>query len=164
MKKTKGVTLISLVITVIVLLIITGISIYSGKEIIKKAKLEELKTNMLLIKAKAKEYVEEANFKMGINPDDNKKSEVRAEVYINTAKLESAADMTLNDNIPTAECYKLTAEAIEVWGLNEIEIDEGEYYLIQFKDTENTNLSVEIYNTKGYEGKYSLTEIEQIEE
>lgn len=164
MKKNRGVTLISLIITIIVLLIIAGISIHSGKEVIRKAQLEQLKTNMLLIKAKAKEYVEEANFKMGINPDDNKKSEVRKEVYINTAKLETAADIDSNDNIPTAECYKLTKDAIDVWGLNEIEIEEGEDYLIQFKDTDNANLSVEVYNTNGYNGKYSLTEIEQIEE
>ena len=167
MKKNEGVTLISLVITIIILLIIAGISVYSGKDVIKKAQLEELKTNMLLIEAKAKGYVEEANFKMGINPDDAKKNEVRNEVYINTAKLTSANDITNNSNIPTSECYKLTQEAIEEWGLKEIEIKEGEDYLIQFKDTiseENTDLSVEIYNTKGYNGKYSLTEIEQIEE
>lgn len=167
MKKNKGVTLISLVITIIILLIIASISLYSGKGIIKKAQLEELKTNMLLIEAKAKQYVEEANFKMGINPDDTKKSEVRNEVYINTAKLTSANDMTTDISIPTSDCYKLTQEAIDAWGLSEMEIEEGEYYLIQFKDTitaENTSLSVEIYNTKGYNGKYSLTEIEQIEE
>ena len=167
MSKNKGVTIISLVITIIILLIIAGISIQSGKDIIKQAQLEELKTNMLLIEAKAKGYVEEANFKMGINPDDAKKSEVRTEVYINNAKLATASDITADSSIPTSECYKLTPEAIEEWGLNKIEIQEGEYYLIQFKDTitaENTSLSVEIYNTKGYNGKYSLTEIEQIEE
>ena len=167
MRRNRGVTLLSLVITIIILLIIAGISINSGKGVIKQAQLEELKTNMLLIEAKAKGYVEEANFKMGINPVDAKKSEVRTEVYVNTAKLDLASDITANSSIPTSKCYKLTEEAIKLWGLNEIKIKEGEYYLIQFKDTiteENTSLSVEVYNTKGYNGKYSLTEIEQIEE
>ena len=167
MHKNKGVTLLSLVITIVILLIIAGISIQSGKDIIKKTQLEELKTNMLLIEAKAKGYVEEANFKMGINPDDAKKSEVRNEVYVSNAKLETASDITADSSIPTSECYKLTQEAMQSWGLNKIKVEEGEYYLIQFKDTitaENTSLSVEIYNTKGYNGKYSLTEIEQIEE
>lgn len=167
MHKNKGVTLITLVITIVVLVIIAGISLYSGKDIIKKAQLEELKTNMLLIEAKAKGYVEEANFKMGINPDDDKKNQVRTEVYINTAKLALANDIITDSSIPISECYKLTQETIQEWGLNKIEIEEGEDYLIQFRDTittENTSLSVEIYNTKGYNGKYSLTEIEQIEE
>ena len=167
MSRNKGVTLISLVVTIIVLLIIAGISIYSGKGVIKKAKLEELKTNMLLIEAKTKQYVEEANFKMGVDPDDEKKSKVREEVYINNAKLEPASDITADGSIPILECYKLTQDALKEWGLTELEIIEGEDYLIQFKDIineENTKLSVEIYNTKGYDGKYSLTEIEQIEE
>ena len=67
--KNRGITLASLVITIIVLLIIAGISVYSGTDIIKRAKLEELKTNMLLIETKAKECVENANFKLGKTGD-----------------------------------------------------------------------------------------------
>ena len=55
-KNNKGITLIALTITIIILLILASITIYSGKESIKKAQLESLKTNMLLIKAKAKEH------------------------------------------------------------------------------------------------------------
>ena len=76
-KEEKGVTLIVLVITIIVLSIIASIGYFNGKEVIQKAKLESLKTNMLLIQAKAKECVENATFKMGINPDYAKKNEVR---------------------------------------------------------------------------------------
>ena len=50
-KNNKGITLIALTITIIILLILASITIYSGKESIKKAQLESLKTNMLLIKA-----------------------------------------------------------------------------------------------------------------
>ena len=64
-EKNNGVTLLALVITIVVLLIIAGITVYEGKETINRAKLEELRTNMLLIQAKSKEYVEEANFKIG---------------------------------------------------------------------------------------------------
>ena len=67
-KENKGITLVALTITIIVLLIIAGIAIYSGNDIIKNAKLESLKTNMLLIQAKAKDYCEEASFKLGTNP------------------------------------------------------------------------------------------------
>lgn len=157
----KGITLISLVITIIVLLIIAGISVYSGKETIEKAQLESLRTNMLLIQAKAKEYVEEANFKMGISPDDAKKATVREEVYEGEAKLQKATNVTAPESIPVADCYKVTEETLNDWGLDKIEIKAEEYYLIQFDDT---NATVEIYNTKGYNGSYSLTEIDAIEE
>ena len=59
----KGVTLLILVIMIIVMLIIAGITIYSGTEAIQRAGLENLKTNLLLIEAKTKEYVEEVSFK-----------------------------------------------------------------------------------------------------
>ena len=64
--KERGVTLVALVVTIAVLSIIAGIAIYTGKDTIKRANLEELRTNMLLIEAKAKGLVEEANFKIGL--------------------------------------------------------------------------------------------------
>ena len=45
----NGVTLVTLVITIIVLLIIASISIYVGTDIIKKANLQNINTNMMLI-------------------------------------------------------------------------------------------------------------------
>ena len=48
-RKERGVTLVALVITVVVLLIIASIAVYSGSDTVRKAKLEELRTNMLLI-------------------------------------------------------------------------------------------------------------------
>ena len=160
----KGVTLISLVITIVVLLIIAGITINVGTKTIKQTKLEELKTNMLLIEAKAKEYVEEATFKMGINPDDTKKEEVRGQVYGKDseegAQLEKATTVPTEFGISdTSTCYWLTTEAKQKWGLDKMESDENEY-LIKFNEIDVT---VEVYISEGYNGKYSLTEIEQVE-
>lgn len=87
-RESNGITLTSLVVTIVMLVIIAGISIYSGKATIKKARLEGLKTNMLLIQAKAKEYVEEANFKIGKNTD--KVEKVREDVYEDKCGLEKA--------------------------------------------------------------------------
>ena len=71
LKENRGVTLLALVITIVVMIIIAGIAVYTGTDTIKKAKLEELKTNMLLIEAKAKGLVEEVNFKIGLTkPED----------------------------------------------------------------------------------------------
>ena len=50
----KGITLASLVITIIVLLIIASIAIYYGTEAIKKANVENIRTNMLLINSQIK--------------------------------------------------------------------------------------------------------------
>jgi Tfp pilus assembly protein PilE len=161
--RTEGITLVALSITIIVLLILAGIGVYSGTEVIKKAKLEGLKTDMLLIKAKAREYVEDADFKMGINPTDEKKIEVRNNVYVENAKLEKAEldDISRFGITDDTTCYWLTSEAKNNWGLDNMELADDERYLIKFDEE---NLTVEVYNTNGYNGKYSLTEIEQIEE
>lgn len=161
MKKSKGVTLISLMIVVIILIIIAGITVYTGKNVLKKAQLEELRTNMLMVQAKAKEYVELANFKMGINPTAEKRAAVRQEIYEGQAKLQKAEGTSVPTGITiTNDMYKVTEETLKEWGLEKLEINERNTYLINFDDT---NATVEIYNTKGINGKYSLTEIDAME-
>lgn len=162
--RTEGVTLITLCIIIIIMIMIAGISIYSIKNRVKEAELEELKTNMLLIQAKAKEYIEDATFKMGMNADDTKKASVRNEVYIENAKLQKVVDNELSSDLGITDmttCYWLTTEAQESWGLNKMSFQKDEKYLIQFDETNET---VEVYSTKGYKGNYSLTAIEQIKE
>ena len=162
-RKENAITLISLAITVIVILIISSVATYSGKEIIRKGKLEELRTNMLLIQAKAKEDVEDANFKMGLAPDETRKEEVRKSVYVDGAKLEEVNAQEYGiDN--SSVCYKVTKETLNIWGLDKIELKDNEDYLIAFDDE---NATVEIYNTKGFvddngDTRNSLTDIEEI--
>ena len=162
-RKENAITLISLAITVIVILIISSVATYSGKEIIRKGKLEELRTNMLLIQAKAKEYVEDANFKMGLAPDETRKEEVRRSVYVDGAKLEEVNAQEYGiDN--SSVCYKVTKETLNIWGLDKIELKDNEDYLIAFDDE---NATGEIYNTKGFvddngDTRNSLTDIEEI--
>lgn len=160
-KNQKGITQITLIITIIILLIIAGIGIYTGTDSLNKVKLEEIKTNMLLIEAKAREYVEEANFKIGKETEEVKIEEIKREIYETKGKLKKASNENLKtetENIPINNCYIITKETLEKWGLNKIKIDENkqEKYLIEFNEKE---IKVEIYNTKGYEGKYSLTDL-----
>ena len=164
-RKERGVTLVALVITVVVLLIIASIAVYSGSDTVRKAKLEELRTNMLLIEAKARGLVEEVNFKIGLTkPEDTKyaekKEQAENEVYVG-AGLEKANGVSAPSTIPVSECYKVTDTTLQNWGLEDMEKEEGEEYLIKFDDV---NATVEVYNTLGYNGKYSLTEIDSIEE
>ena len=70
LKNNKGITLMTLVITIIVLLIIVSITVNYGIDSISKAQIQNMQTNMLLIEAKAKKYVENANFQLGVKPDE----------------------------------------------------------------------------------------------
>lgn len=163
--KTQGVTLIALTITIVVLLILAGIGFSSGKDTIQKAQLEELKTNLLLIQAKAREYVEEANFKIGIGTNKEQQAEktesVRKEIYEDTEKLKKLEQIPEQFNIQEADIgawYSLTPETKQKWGLEKL--NKEEQYIIHFDEI---NEKVDVYYTEGYEGKYSLVEIDQIQ-
>lgn len=172
-KRDKGITLVALSVTIIVLIIISSIAIYSGSKTIKKANLESLKTNMLLIEAKARECVEEANFKLG--PNGQKSSEIeniRKKIYENedekSAGLKKISELKTENpkieiptQIPQGEnVYWVTPEAMKKWGLDKIKLEDGEVYLIEFNEIEAT---VKIYNNLGFNNKYSLSEINQEE-
>lgn len=157
----RGITLVALVVTIIVLLILAGIGINTGISSMEKVKLEELKTNMLLIEAKARECVEEANFRMGGSTEEKVVEAVRTEIYEENNKLEKANSTNVPNNpgkIDLTDCYVITQETFDLWGLNKIKLSEDEKYLVRFNEKE---IKVEeVYNTKGYDGKYSLTQIE----
>ena len=157
----RGITLVALVVTIIVLLILAGIGINTGISSMEKVKLEELKTNMLLIEAKARECVEEANFRMGATTDETIVESVRKEIYEVNNKLEKANSTNVPNSlgeIDLTDCYVITQETFDLWGLNKIKLSEDEKYLVRFNEKE---IKVEeVYNTKGYDGKYSLTQIE----
>ena len=93
MKNNKGITMIALVITIGLLLILAGISVGTGGKIIKQSELENLKTNMLLIKVKGKEYVENANFKLGTGTEEEKNA------HIEQAKKELVGEELKDGNI-----------------------------------------------------------------
>ena len=160
-KNNKGITLIALTITIIILLILASITIYSGKESIKKAQLESLKTNMLLIKAKAKEYVEQASFKNGVN-----KSEISEEAKNELKGKEANASDYSKQNITINGgeiLYKLTSDNQKEMGLKDVKLGSNEEYLVKYNIKDVT---VEVYNTSGYENNgttvYSLSELEKI--
>lgn len=176
MKKNNqnGITLVILTITIIVLIILAGITIHTGTESIRKANLEGLKTNMLLIETKAREFVENASFDLGIDPEnatDEMKTNAQAELTGDdkgtlVTSGDSIIDQLLNIGISQADIdngnvCKLTTENLEKMGINDVESnDEEGWYVIVYNINDTT---AEIYHTMGYQGKYSLTDIEQIE-
>lgn len=172
MEKNNGITIVSLIITIIILLILAGISIGTGNKVIKSSELENVKTNMLLIKAKGKEYVENANFKLGTNFENSADKE-----RIKTAKAELKGEeimdaSTINQNMGITQemisrdyiyYYKLSKDDLTTMGLSNVKSDENNVYIIRYnlKDVE-----VEVYNTLGFErdGKkyYSLNELQNL--
>ncbi len=172
-KKEKGVTLMALTITIIVLLILAGITIYSGSDSIKRANLEGLKTNMLLIQTKAKEYIEDASFELGVNPDgrtyeaaktylsgEEKGTNVQDVTDQNQINAVKSAGVS-NEDIEAGKVYIVSTKNIENMGIHDVESNDEEGWYVIVYDLENA--TAEIYHTQGYNGNHSLTDIENIE-
>lgn len=179
MKENKGITMVVLVITIIVLLILAGVSVGTGNKVIKSSELENVKTNMLLIKVKGKEYIENANFKLGTNFENLKDEEKENRVTTAKAELkgEEITDYNIfnqnmgitqetitNDNANYIYYYKLSENDLKDMGLSKVKSDEKNgYYVIKYNIK---NVEVEVYNTQGFErdGKihYSLSELQNL--
>ena len=182
MKKNRGITMVALVITIVVLLIIAGISIGAGNNAIKNSKLENLKTNMLLIEVKAKEQLENAKFRLGTSFD--KATEEEKTNRVNTAKSELSeftedeiVDGNIfnnntkittkkieEDNKNNIYYYKLSTKNLIDMGLKNVKSDEKNgYYIVKYNLQDST---IEIYNTEGFDDEgnvvYSLTDIKQV--
>ena len=181
MKKNRGITMVALVITIVVLLIIAGISIGAGNNAIKNSKLENLKTNMLLIEVKAKEQIENAKFRLGTSFD--KATEEEKKNRVNTAKSEFTTGKEIvdeniifnnntkittekikEDNTNNVYYYKLSTQNLMDMGLKNVKSDEKDGYYIVKYDLKNS--TIEIYNTEGFDDEgnvaYSLTDIKQV--
>ena len=174
MKENKGITMVTLIITIIVLVIVAGISIGTGNKIIKSSELENIKTNMLLIKAKGKEYVENANFKLGTNfekatDQENRLTTAKVELKGEEIKDSSIFDGKISidiseENKKNIYYYKLTTQNLVEMGLSNVKSDEKNgWYIIRY---DLINVEVEVYNTFGFERDgdkfFSLTELQNL--
>ena len=56
-------------------------------------------------------------------------------------------------------CYYLDKNTLENMGLNNIEVTQDNFFFVIFDEQD---ISVEVYNSKGYEGVYSLTQIQEL--
>ncbi len=145
----KGITLVALVITVIVLLIIASIVVYSSKDAIKNANLQSIKTNMLLIEAKAREYVENANHELGVNPSQaTEEMKNKSTSMLVGTKIENTDALVSHLNIDSKYAvYKLSEEDLNNMGIKDVSSnDKDGWYIIAY---DVTNAEVKIYNTEG---------------
>ena len=140
LKNQKGITLVVLVITIIVMLILVVVGVKFGGDAVKKAGLEDIKTDMLTIKTKAKIVAEQYNFK---DIDNLVGTQITDE---EAGKL----GLTNSDKILKWSSSDLTSQNLTTI--------EGDIYVVSY-DLDNPN-NCEIYYLEGYEGMYSLTQLQ----
>lgn len=147
----KGITLTTLVITIIVIAIIASVSVYVGTDIIKQANLQNVNTNMMLIQAKVKTISEQAKF----NKDtSNYKGKKLIEVVGNKKIDELVSNNIIEDQ---EKYYLLSQDDLNEMGFEKIQIEDG--YIVNY----DTN---EIIYVKGFEANkqtyYKLSEMKDL--
>ncbi len=173
-KNNKGITLLILVVTVIVLMIIVGTVVKYGMQAITYATYQSTKTNMLLVEAKAKEYVENANFQLGVKPEEatdemkqKARSELKGTLLTHGEVLGTRVhDIGISpDDVDNGNVFKLTKEDLEAMNIHNVESnDDKGWYIIVYNIEAAT---VKIYHTYGVrleskEIKYCLDDIRDI--
>lgn len=168
LKENKGMSIRALIIMIMIILIIAGISLVEGMSLIKKTQMENLMTNMITIRAKAKVYSEEVNAEVWEAEDKKAK---RKELYLekynmsvpsNEAELISKVDNSIN-NENGCECYEITKETLAKMELNELvdETNNGDYIVV-YNSEDYNNLEIIYqpgiqYNNNTY---YTLSSIQ----
>ena len=148
----KGITIVALIITIIVMLILATVTVEIGTGEIKRAKIEDLKTTMLLIKGRAQIVADKESF---------------GESYDNTGMVKLADAVSYDVSNLQEEFSKLEdTTSLYIWeqtAMNnnsiDVEITNTDFFVIDY-------LTGEVYYSLGYtyEGitYYSLSEMQNI--
>ena len=145
----SGITIIALIITVIVILIIAGISMSTGLDTIKRAKFESKMTNMITIKANAKIFAEEINAEVW-DLGNAEKATKRAELFQNKYYMNIIQNPTdilakLDNSIKENGCevYSLTKQTLNEMGLSDFakETEDGQF-VVAFNSKDFTKLEI----------------------
>lgn len=158
-KNQKGITLLVLVITVIVLAILATVTIQEIGGIINQIDKENVSTNMLLIQAKAKVLKEKASF----NGDDTilkgeKVSEITNNEEVNQLKANGIIDESDENYNKYYLLNKATIEELEI-GIEKMKDDE--FYIVNYG-------TGDVIYSEGYKHTdgniyYKLSEISNLE-
>lgn len=150
-KRNKGITIISLIITIIIMLILTAVTVNIGTGQIERTKLEDLKTTMLLIKGRAQIVADKEVF--GENYDSTGMLNLVDATEYNISNLQN-----IFNDIDTSGLFIWEQTAMDNNSID-VEITKDDFFVVDYE-------TGEVYYSLGftYEDNtyYSLTELQNI--
>lgn len=155
-KNNKGITILTLAITVAVLAILAAATVYTGTKVLESAKLQNINTDMLLIQARVKVISEKVVF-------DGDNTAYRGEKLsdVSYPSVENLKNIGIIDTEDTnySSYYIWNQSILNEFGMDKIELNSGEYFVVNYA----TN---EVITTEGikYDGNtyYKLSETKEI--
>lgn len=162
----SGKSIVILLILTILIIIGASVIINYAKEMMAETKVQDLRTNMLLVQAEAKKGLEQVCFQT-VNLEESKEEDL---TKINEVKEQNLAGIILSNapekvqnavkNIPDItfdeSCYYLDETTLSEMGIKDIDEEQNGYIIVKYNFS---NADVEVINTKGHNGKYTLTQI-----
>ena len=155
MKSENGVAIPTLIIIIAIIIIVVVIGVKYVKKMIVENQLQDLRTDMLLIQADTKKDLEEVRFQT-VNLDKNKEEDL---AKINEVKQENLKGIPvqgteIEKSIP--EGITVDENVLKDIGVKEVDAEKYGNYIVKY---DFDNIKVEVINTKGYDGKYTLTQL-----
>lgn len=127
----KGITIVTLTITIILMIILVGVTTVSIVNIVDKAETQEIISNMILIQTKVKIIMEQDSFNGGTGT-----------YYVGT-KLKDVSNKSqiAGNAVPTAELdsetyYIFNEDALKKAGLEAIQLEQDEVYIVNYQNGE----------------------------
>lgn len=162
MKNQNGASLPILIIGIVVIIVIASVIANYSIEMLEETKLKDLRTDMLLIQAETKKDLEEvcfqsANLDASKEEDLTRINEIKQEnlkgVLVQGSEAESSIpqEITIDEN-----CYYLNQTVLNDIGIKNSNSEKYGYFVVKY---DFTNATVDVINTKGYDGKYTLTQL-----
>ena len=156
-KSEKGLTFIAMIFIVILIALLVFGVVYFTRIQVSNEKLETLKTNMLLIQAKTNVIAQDVEMKVENATLKGTKLADMKEDEIIKSFLEKGV---IDENSGDSDFYVLKDQDIKDLGLENVEIEDGSYYIVDYKKND-------IITTNGFEASdknmyYKLSELENL--
>lgn len=155
----KGVTLIALIISIVVLLVIASIAIHEGSNLIGQAKVQTYETNMLSIEAKVKGYAEDIEAVVWTKNDSDKQPE-REKKFKEYGLEKTTISSDVQSAIPQNYAYLITDDGLNKMGLDDLK---GEQYIVIFDKNNYKNMDIVYPKGVNYENNtyYTLSGLKE---
>jgi len=162
----SGKSIVTLVILTILIIIGAVVIINYAQQMMAENKVQDLRTNMLLMQAEVKKGLEEVCFQT-VNLNESKEEDLAKINQIKTEHLKgivlSGAPVEVQEatkNVPEVtfdeSCYYLDETTLNEIGIQEAELSQYGYFIVKY---DFSDADVEVINTSGFDGMYTLTQI-----
>ena len=166
MRNEGGKSIVILVLLTILIMIGAATIVKYAQQMMIETKTQDIKTNMLLMQAETKKGLEEVCFHT-VNLNESKEedqariNEIKKEYLKGTILSESPTEVQeATKSVPDVtfdeSCYYLDETILTEMGIEEVDGNQYGYFIVKY---DFSNADVEVINTNGIEGNYTLTQI-----